>query len=90
MTFYSTGFSHWILQRTSALLLISLIFSLFYFDSFYVQNFILIFIVFHFKLGFETLFEDYVHDLYQKELGMILLRLTGIYVIKFLFLITIL
>nr|YP_009476591.1 succinate:cytochrome c oxidoreductase subunit 4 [Chroomonas placoidea]AVM81084.1 succinate:cytochrome c oxidoreductase subunit 4 [Chroomonas placoidea] len=86
MKFYSVGFSHWISQRMSAVLLISLSFSLFYFESLYVSNFILILVIFHFKLGFETLFEDYVHDIYLKTFGAILLRLIGIYALKFLFL----
>ena len=78
MAFYSVGFSHWILQRTSALFLIVLIFSTIYFDTVSINNLILIVMIFHFKLGFETLFEDYTHDFYFKALGSCLLRLVQI------------
>lgn len=90
MRFYSSGFSHWISQRISALLLIGLGFSLFYIESLNVNNIILILVILHFKLGFETLFEDYVHDFFLKTFGIILLRLVGIYLLKFLFLLVIL
>ena len=90
MTFYSTGFCHWGLQRTSALFLIGFIFSLFCVESLYINNLILVLIVLHFKLGFETLFEDYVHNSHLKEFGLILLRLSGIYVVKLFFFVVIL
>jgi succinate dehydrogenase hydrophobic anchor subunit len=87
---YSAGFVHWGLQRSSALTLISLIFTIFccYFLGFevlYLSYLILIIFVFHFKLGFETLIEDYIHNVNLKIFAKVLVRFIGIYVLKFVF-----
>ncbi|YP_001874800.1 hypothetical protein HAM_072 (mitochondrion) [Hemiselmis andersenii] len=91
MKAFTSGFLHWILQRKSAIFLIlsglSLILLI---NSIFVNCLVLIVIVYHFKLGFETLIEDYTHNHTFKVLGFILLRLVIIYLVKFIFLLIIL
>lgn len=88
--FYSSGLIHWSLQRSSALILIALIFSIFFcdalsFKALYLSYFLAITFVLHFKLGFENLIEDYIHTLSLKIFAKVLVRLIGIYVLKFVF-----
>jgi succinate dehydrogenase hydrophobic anchor subunit len=87
---YSSGFFHWFLQRSSALLLITLLlvnvnFIFFVLESSYLDYLILVILVFHFKIGFETLIEDYIHNLNLKSMAKTLLRLIAIYVLKSIF-----
>lgn len=76
------GFLHWSLQRTSAVCLIALSCGSLVANSTYVSSLILIILTFHFKLGIETLLEDYVHDTKLKLFGFTLLRIIFVFFIK--------
>ena len=90
---YSAGFIHWGFQRSSALILISLILidlnSFVTVESFYLSYILLSLVVVHLKLGLETLIKDYIHDLQLKSFANILLRLIGIFILKCIFCISI-
>jgi succinate dehydrogenase hydrophobic anchor subunit len=91
MKTFTSGFLHWILQRKSAIFLIfsglSLILLI---NSVFLNCLVLTVVVYHFKLGFETLIEDYTHNHTFKVLGFAQLRLVVIYLVKFTFLLIIL
>lgn len=89
MKYLTSGFNHWIFQRLSALLLLFFILVLLFGHSVNAFILCLIVVILHFKLGFETLFDDYTHDKKLKTIGLTLFRLVILFVMKFLFFIII-
>lgn len=80
----STGFFHWFLQRSTAVILLFLLIFSFFFQSCFLIYIFFIFLAIHLKLGVENLINDYCHDKILKIFGTMQLRLLFIYILKFL------
>jgi succinate dehydrogenase hydrophobic anchor subunit len=82
MKFLTFGFFHFFFQRNSTIFLIFLVINIFLFNSIFSNSLILSIVIFHLRLGFENLIEDYIHFLKFKVIGIILSNLVLVYYFK--------
>lgn len=84
MLLFSSGFYHWFLQRSTAVILVTLGLISFFFQSIFLLYLFFFVLAIHLKLGVENLINDYCHDHILKIFGMMQLRILYIYILKFL------
>lgn len=83
----SSGLSHWIVQRLSALSIFILVSSLVIFDSIYAFAILAFIVSVHIFVGMSTLVDDYVHDDHQYIYGITFIRVLIIFLLKTIFII---
>lgn len=74
---------HWNLQRFSALSFLTLAIASIFLKSSYLFVLCIIFISYHAYAGIETLIDDYIHDEVQSVLSITFLRISILFLLKF-------
>lgn len=63
---FDKGFSHWFIQRISALALLLFIVLLAIFNSLFLGFVLFLILLVHFEMGLHTIIDDYTHDFLSK------------------------
>nr|QIC54993.1 succinate:cytochrome c oxidoreductase subunit 4 [Cryptophyta sp. CCMP2293] len=86
----NNGFKHWVSQRVSALIFLSILLVVYFTDSVVFGGLGLLFITSHINSGLETLIFDYMHDSLSKIYTKAILDVVVICLLKFIMLLFIL
>jgi len=77
-----SGFSHWILQRISAFLVLGISLNLFLFNNIVLACLLILVVFAHGNLGIQTLIEDYTHSEVFTSYSMTCLHIASIITAK--------
>ncbi len=83
----SDGLMHWLTQRSTALIIISILSFVTFNNDTFLFIFLCLFVVFHVFAGIQTLVNDYIHDHTLFLISLTFLRLCVIFLFKSLYII---
>lgn len=81
------GLIHWLVQRSTAIIVFLSLFLVLSFDSLTIFCILGFFLIFHISAGIQTLIDDYIHDNVLFLLSATYLRITILFLFKTLFVI---
>ena len=81
------GLIHWLVQRSTAIIVFLSLFLVLSFDSLTIFCILGFFLIFHISAGIQTLIDDYIHDHVLFLLSITYLRITALFLFKTLFII---
>jgi len=79
------GFIHWLTQRSTALIVISILFVVIFNNDAILLTFLCLFVIFHVFAGIQTLINDYIHDHMLFLISLTFLRLCVVFLFKALY-----